>query len=106
MIEFDELPPGTTAGQEMIISLHKTLLPLTATVAFAGAVPWNGTGDIEQGLISTSEARVGRPLTRMSYAGVARRTTRRAAYGTAADPLLGPIFETRIADWEPHLERM
>ena len=22
------------------------------------------------------------------------------------DPLLGPVFETRIADWGPHLERM
>ena len=101
----------------MIISLHKTLLLLTATVAFAGALLWNCKGDIVQGLISTSEARVGRPLTRMSYAGVARRTTRRAVYGTGTtaatagayagaigkDRLLGPIFETRIADREPHL---
>jgi hemoglobin len=23
-----------------------------------------------------------------------------------ADALLGPVFETRIADWEPHLQRM
>ena len=23
-----------------------------------------------------------------------------------ADPQLGPVFATRIADWEPHLERM
>ncbi|MEZ5937387.1 MAG: group III truncated hemoglobin [Hyphomonadaceae bacterium] len=22
------------------------------------------------------------------------------------DPVLGPVFETRIADWEPHLRRM
>ena len=68
----------------MTISLHKTLLLLTATIAFASALLWNGTGDFEQGLVSTSEARVGRPLTPMSYAGVARRTTRRAVYGTAA----------------------
>jgi hypothetical protein len=68
----------------MTISLRKTLLLLTATVAFATALLWNGKGDIEQGLVSTSEARVGRPLTPMSYAGVARRTTRRAVYGTAA----------------------
>jgi hypothetical protein len=68
----------------MTISLRKTLLLLTATVAFAGALLWNGKGDVEQGLVSTSEARVGRPLTPMSYAGVARRTTRRAVYGTAA----------------------
>ncbi len=33
---------------------------------------------------STAEARVGRPATPMSYAGVARRTTRRAAAVGAA----------------------
>jgi hypothetical protein len=68
----------------MTISLRNMLLLLTATVAFTGALLWNGKGDIDQGLVSTSEARVGRPLTPMSYAGVARRTTRRAVYGTAA----------------------
>jgi hypothetical protein len=36
-------------------------------------------------LMATAEARIGRPLTPLSYAGVARRTTRRAvAYGAAA----------------------
>jgi hypothetical protein len=68
----------------MTISLRKTLLVLTAAAAFTSALLWNGKGDVEQGLVSTSEARVGRPLTPMSYAGVARRTTRRAVYGTAA----------------------
>lgn len=33
------------------------------------------------GLIATAEARVGRPLTPVSVAGVARRTTRRCAAG-------------------------
>ena len=33
------------------------------------------------GFVSTAEARVGRPLTPMSYAGVARRTVRRCAVG-------------------------
>jgi len=32
-------------------------------------------------LVSTAEARVGRPLTPVSVAGVARRTTRRCAAG-------------------------
>jgi hypothetical protein len=68
----------------MTISLRKTLLLLAATFAFAGALLWNGNGDVEQGLVSTSEARVGRPLTPMSYAGVARRTTRRAVAAGAA----------------------
>jgi hypothetical protein len=35
-------------------------------------------------LISDAEARIGRPLTPMSYAGVARRTTRRAVATGAA----------------------
>jgi hypothetical protein len=36
-------------------------------------------------LVSSAHARIGRPLTPMSYAGVARRTTRRAvAVGAAA----------------------
>ena len=34
-----------------------------------------------QGLISTAEARVGRPLTPVSVAGVARRSARRCAAG-------------------------
>jgi len=31
-------------------------------------------------LVTTAAARIGRPLTPMSYAGVARRTARRGAY--------------------------
>jgi hypothetical protein len=69
----------------MIRVMRKTTLLLAAATAFAGALLWNGTSDIERGLVSASEARVGRPLTPMSYAGVARRTTRRAvAVGAAA----------------------
>jgi hypothetical protein len=33
------------------------------------------------GFVSTAEAIIGRPLTPMSYAGVARRTARRCAMG-------------------------
>ena len=46
-----------------------------------------GGGSIEsgRGFISRAEARIGRPATPLSYAGVARRTTRRAvAVGAAA----------------------
>ncbi len=43
------------------------------------ALLWNGELPTnEQSAVSTAEARVGRPGTPMSYAGVARRTTRRA----------------------------
>ena len=34
-----------------------------------------------RGIVSTAEARVGRPLTPVSVAGVARRTVRRCAVG-------------------------
>ena len=68
----------------MTISIHKVTLLAGAAAAFAGALLWNGNADVRRGLVSTSEARIGRPLTPMSYAGVARRTTRRAVYGTAA----------------------
>ena len=69
----------------MILLMRKTTLLLAGATAFAGALLWNGTSDIERGLVSASQARVGRPLTPMSYAGVARRTTRRAvAVGAAA----------------------
>ncbi|MDB5553941.1 MAG: hypothetical protein JWL86_3925 [Rhizobium sp.] len=39
----------------------------------------------DSALVTSADARIGRPLTPMSYAGVARRTTRRAVtYGAAA----------------------
>ena len=57
------------------------------TLLGAAALLWNGKLPIDPqpSLVSSAEARVGRPLTPMSYAGVARRTTRRAvAVGAAA----------------------
>ena len=52
----------------------------------AAAMLWNGQPPGGSYTLTTSaEARIGRPLTPMSYAGVARRTTRRAVtYGAAA----------------------
>src|SRR5918995_2466015 len=59
----------------------------TAILATAAAVCAFSASDgpINQpGFVTRAEARIGRPLTPMSYAGVARRTTRRAlAYGAA-----------------------
>ncbi len=58
-----------------------------ATILGGGALLWSGqlTLNPMSSLVSSAEARVGRPLTPMSYAGVARRTTRRAvAVGAAA----------------------
>jgi hypothetical protein len=62
----------------MIFSMRRTTVLIAAATVFSGAFLWNGSANIERGLVSASEARVGRPLTPMSYAGVARRTTRRA----------------------------
>ncbi|MGK9167636.1 hypothetical protein KXR53_15130 [Inquilinus limosus] len=58
-------------------------------VVIAGAVGllWSGEISLSHGptLITQAHARIGRPLTPLSYAGVARRTTRRAvAVGAAA----------------------
>jgi len=48
-------------------------------------------GPSQPGLFATANAVIGRPLTPMSYAGVARRTTRRAAYaGAYAAPYPAP----------------
>jgi hypothetical protein len=58
----------------MTLSMRKTISLAAAAIAFAGTLAWNGRSDIERGFVSASEARVGRPLTPMSYAGVARRT--------------------------------
>ena len=69
---------------------HSANLPMRILIAagvgalallWSGDVPINGPTS----LVSTADARIGRPATPMSYAGVARRTTRRAvAVGAAA----------------------
>jgi hypothetical protein len=66
--------------------LSRTLIvPAAAAVVFTIGLFWNGENTIDGSLITSAEARVGRPLTPMSYAGVARRTTRRAvAVGAGA----------------------
>jgi hypothetical protein len=51
-----------------------------AAVVGGAALSWNGEVPFDSlsSLVSSAEARIGRPLTPLSYAGVARRTTRRA----------------------------
>lgn len=63
-----------------------TLVRLSIAIMFAGfALIWNGNIPLspQQSLISSAQAVIGRPLTPLSYAGVARRTTRRAVVGGA-----------------------
>ena len=63
-------------------------------LAGGAALHWSGDGLAPSGsLMSQAEARVGRPATPMSYAGVARRTTRRAvAYGAAGAAAAGAYY--------------
>ena len=67
----------------MTMSPRKAFMLIATAAAFAGGLFWNGNGTLDRGLVSQAEARIGRPLTPMSYAGVARRTTRRAVVGGA-----------------------
>ena len=66
-----------------IFSRKSTILVLAAMVA-AGGLFVNENNWFVFGPVSSAEARIGRPLTPMSYAGVARRTTRRAVAVGAA----------------------
>ena len=68
-----------------MISSRKVIMLAAAVAAFAAGLSWNGTSSslVETGFFSEAQARIGRPLTPMSYAGVARRTTRRAVVGGA-----------------------
>jgi len=62
----------------------KTFILLTAAIA-AGVTGLFWSGDITpstgSSLVTEAQAIIGRPLTPMSYAGVARRTVRRCAVG-------------------------
>src|SRR4051812_36145537 len=66
--------------------IRTTLFRLSfATIIGGTTLFWDGQLplDGQSSLVSSAEARIGRPLTPMSYAGVARRTTRRAVVGGA-----------------------
>jgi hypothetical protein len=62
----------------------KNLVLVTAAIA-TGVAGLFWSGDIapsgKSGLVTQAEAVIGRPLTPLSYAGVARRTVRRCAVG-------------------------
>jgi hypothetical protein len=77
----------------MTIVPRKMLLFAVAAVGLTGGLFWNGKAGLDNGLVSSAEARIGRPLTPMSYAGVARRTTRRAvAVGAAGAAAAGAYY--------------
>jgi hypothetical protein len=66
------------------IGIEQALLA-TSVLAVAALVSpgWSSSGGLSLS-IDSAQARVGRPLTPVSVAGVARRTTRRAVVGGAA----------------------
>jgi hypothetical protein len=68
----------------------KTLIVTLAGVIGIGCLFLNDNVSLtrSKGFVTSAEAVIGRPLTPMSYAGVARRTTRRAvAVGAATAPV-------------------
>ena len=67
------------------MTVSRMIVTVAGATALAAGLFWNGDTVIDNGLVTSAEARIGRPLTPMSYAGVARRTTRRAvAVGAGA----------------------
>jgi hypothetical protein len=63
--------------------LKRVSVGLLAIISFAVFLELGERFEIPgvHGFVSTAEAIIGRPLTPMSYAGVARRTARRCAVG-------------------------
>lgn len=81
-----------------MISPRKVIMLAVVAVAFAAGLSWHGGNRVvEGGWFSEAQARVGRPLTPMSYAGVARRTTRRAVVGAAAVGAAGVYYGSSCA---------
>ncbi|MBA4033302.1 MAG: hypothetical protein C0480_01680 [Bradyrhizobium sp.] len=76
---------------------HKLIVTVAAVVTLAAGLFWNGEMAVDKGLVSSAEARVGRPLTPMSYAGVARRTTRRAVAVGAGAAAAGAYYGSGCA---------
>jgi len=70
----------------MSFSTVSALRLSSAGIVFAVGLFWSGEVVMngESAMISEAHAVIGRPATPMSYAGVARRTTRRAVAGAAA----------------------
>ena len=64
---------------------------LAAAMGLGALIANDQLSQIGLGFVSEAHARIGRPLTPMSYAGVARRTTRRA-YGYGAGAYGAPIM--------------
>jgi hypothetical protein len=78
-----------------MISTRKVVMVAIAFTAFAAGLSWDDSNVVTNGIFSKAEARIGRPLTPMSYAGVARRTTRRAVAVGAGAAAAGAYYGSR-----------
>lgn len=78
---------------------HQACKGCLAAAAALFALSWSGDPTVlGHGFTTRAEAIVGRPLTPLSYAGVARRTSRRAfAYGATAGAVAGAAYAYRSA---------
>lgn len=67
----------------MIKRMKMTTLTVAAVAAAVTGLFWSGEifPGVRSSLVTEAHAIIGRPLTPMSYAGVARRTVRRCAVG-------------------------
>ncbi len=84
------MPSPSTRQRTPLVAL----IVIGAALTAAGEL--TGTGPLLLGG-NDAHAVIGRPLTPMSYAGVARRTTRRAVYaGAAVGPVAGPAVVTTL----------
>jgi hypothetical protein len=70
----------------MTRTINRSVAIILAAAAGMGVLLVNDHADLGApgSLVSQAQAVIGRPLTPMSYAGVARRTTRREVYAVGA----------------------
>lgn len=71
---------------------RKVFMAAAAIAALTAGLSFNDRNVVKDGVFSEAQARIGRPLTPMSYAGVARRTTRRAVAAGAAVGAAGAYY--------------
>ena len=80
-----------------MISSRKIIMLAAVVAAFAAGLFCNDGNVVRNGAFSEAQGRVGRPLTPMSYAGVARRTTRRVVAVGAAAGAAGAYYGSSCA---------
>lgn len=77
----------------MVKLFRNAAMLILGAAVFVGSFAWDGqVGSMaDASLIAPAQARVGNPVTPVSYAGVARRTTRRTVVATSAATTAQPV---------------